>query len=96
MYLCIVLLLFCSNVCLLIARKAEHRKEKKRKEIADLTVKILDKQIEILSQGDWAHISMELEISKYIKDGVLIDLVEGRYSSGDILKAHKWLRDAFM
>lgn len=54
----------------------------------------IQRQIEILSKGT-PEVTFELEIAKFVKDGLLLCLEEGTCTPGVVRKAHVWLRKEF-
>lgn len=80
---------------LVVVKNQEIRKQKRRKQIVILAEKMLSRQIEILGKDDVKLVTMELEIAKYLKDCLIFSISDGNFKSGDVRKAHKWLRDEF-
>lgn len=84
-------------VLLGIKIKTEKRireQERNRKRVKKVTEVLLDRQIEILSKGT-PEVTFELEIAKFVKDGLLLCLEEGTCTPGVVRKAHVWLRKEF-
>lgn len=82
-------------IILILVKIKNKTKQMHRKKMRQLAEKMLDKQIKILSQGNYNCITFELEISKFIRDCLLYNLEEGVYAQWDVNKAHIWLREAF-
>lgn len=79
----------------MVVKNREKKKKKRRKQIVMLAEKMLSRQIEILGKNSIQLVTMELEIAKYLKDCLIFSISDGDFHSGDVRKAHKWLRDEF-
>lgn len=78
-----------------IVKIREKKKMRKRAYIKEIAVKLLDKQIELLSGGKYERVTLELEISKFIKDCLIMNLETGKCDAKDIRKAHARLKKEF-
>lgn len=67
------------SAALFFVNRCEKKRKEKKAEVEMITDKLLQKQIEILRKGDYATSSVELEISKYIKDVLVKSLVTGEF-----------------
>lgn len=71
-------------------RKRIREQKRNRIRVKKAAETLLDRQIEILSQES-LYVTLELEIAKFLKDGLLMCLEKGTCTPRDALKAHKWL-----
>lgn len=97
MYKCFIVALILIVLLLGVKIKTEKRireQERNRKRVKKVAEVLLDRQIEILSKGT-SEVTFELEIAKFIKDGLLLCLEEGTCTPGVVRKAHVWLRKEF-
>ena len=75
-------------------QKRMREQERNRRRVKKVAEVLLDRQIKILSKGT-SKVTPELEIAKFIKDGLLLCLEQGTCTPGVARKAHGWLRKEF-
>lgn len=97
MYFILVLLLITVSVWVSARRrKREQEQALKVKRLEEFARALLDRQIELLSQGKpFSCTTFEVEISKVLRDCLIHCLAEGKCTPGDAWKAHGWLRAEF-